>query len=90
MGYFPLVVVVLVVCIESICTHGGDGMTQADRDLMLKMHNDARRKVAKGKAVSFYGTPVPHASNMNELVGYRKAPFIAMEDRRQMTEDKCS
>lgn len=43
-------------------------MTQEDRDLALKIHNDLRRKVASGKCTDKSGKALPKASNMKKMV----------------------
>lgn len=48
-------------------------VSEVERENWIKMHNDVRRRVAKGYAKDFFGNSLEGASNMNKLVG----PFFS-------------
>lgn len=64
-------------CSGGVCARG---LTQDEKDLVLKKHNDLRRKVAKGQQAG-----QPSASNMNELVWDNELEMVA-----QRWTDQCT
>ena len=51
-------------------------ISKEDQETIVKIHNDLRRKVAKGEETRGDPGPQPSASNMRELVTFTKYFYI--------------
>ena len=63
----PVVVVVFCLVIGAI-EADVDGLNPSQRTLLLQLHNDLRSTIANGNMKVKYGTKLPAAANMIELV----------------------